>query len=159
MEEVTKHLENTYNNTLAFKEMLKMMKRQELITVSFILDTYGFEAISVESKRIDKFNLQLSNLLFRFLFRYLEFGEIIEPLPSPDENLLKGNDKNSNEFATDVLKRIIKQGLDEAYMHIVPEIVDKPGQLTVTFSYPYGCIVFMVERNEEIGLFLESRGY
>lgn len=149
---------DAYDNTKAFNELLKMMKRHDLITVSFLLDKEGYESVKLESKKIDRFILRMNNELFRWIFRYLEFGEIKEPLPSPTENLIRSEDSDSDSFASDILKRLLIKGMDSQYLHLVPEIADKPNRLSVVFRYKYGCIVFRVQRTEEMETLLTSLG-
>lgn len=149
---------DAYDNTKAFNELLKMMKRHDLITVSFLLDKEGYESVKLESKKIDKFILRMNDELFSWIFRYLEFGEIKEPLPSPTENLIKSEDPDSDSFASDILKRLLINRMDSQYLHLVPEIADKPSRLSVIFRYQYGCIVFRVQRTEEMEALLTSLG-
>lgn len=108
MNQETLHQENPYNNEVAFKDLLKMMRRKDLITASFVLDRYGYESFEVESKVMDRFIIQLSNDLFGWIFKYLLFGEIDEPIPSPTEELIISSDKDTNEFSTDILRSFIK---------------------------------------------------
>lgn len=151
--------ENPYNNEVAFKDLIKMMKRKDLITMSFVLDRYGYESCEVESRVIDKFTLQLSNALLGLIFKYMLCGEIDEQIPSPIDGLIISSDIDTNEYATDILQRFIENPNDRPYMHIVPEVIDKPDRLTVTFAYPYGIIVFKVTRSQEMRDFLESQGF
>lgn len=57
--------------------------------------------------------------------------------------------KDSNELATNTLTNFLN-GNALRYIHVVPEIADKPDRLTVTFAFPYGIIVFKVRREKEI---------
>lgn len=150
---------NPYNNEVAFQDLLKMMRRKDRLTASFVLDRYGYESIEVESKVIDKFILQLSNDLFEFIFKYLLFGEIDEPMPSPIRELIKSFDSDTNEYSSDILRSFILDPKERPHMHIVPEIVDKPDRLTVTFAYPYGIIVFKVKRSVKLKDILASIGF
>lgn len=137
-----------------------MMGRKDLITASFVLDRYGYESFEVESRVMDKFIIQLSNELFGWIFKYLLFGNVEEPTPSPTaEDLIISSDKDTNEFSTDILRSFIKDPKERPHMHIVPEVIDKPDRLTVTFAYPYGVIVFKVTRTQEMGDFLETQGF
>ena len=151
--------ENLYNNEGAFRALLKMMRRKDLITASFVLDRYGYESFEVERKVMDKFIIQLSNELFGWIFKYLLFGDIEEPIPSPTKGLIISSDKDTNEFSTDILRSFIKDPKERPHMHIVPEVIDKPDRLTVTFAYPYGIVVFKVTRSQEMRDFLESQGF
>lgn len=159
MKQETTPKENPYNNEVAFKDLLKMMGRKDLITASFVLDRYGYESFEVESRVMDKFIIQLSNELFGWIFKYLLFGNVEEPTPSPTEDLIISSDKDTNEFSTDILRSFIKDPKERPHMHIVPEVIDKPDRLTVTFAYPYGVIVFKVTRTQEMGDFLETQGF
>lgn len=150
---------NPYNNELALKELIKMMRRGEKLTISFVLDKYGYESIEIESKRVEKFTLQLSNELYAFLYKYLNSGTITDPIPSPTDNLINGTDANSNDFAEEILKKIIIYGEELPYMHIVPEIIDKPNRLTVTIRYPNGISVFKIRRSKNIVETLASKGF
>ena len=60
MNQETAPQENPYNNEVAFKELLKMMRRKDLVTVAFVVDRFGYEAIEVESKIMDKFLVQFT---------------------------------------------------------------------------------------------------
>ena len=159
MDQKTAPKENLYNNEVAFRDLLKMMRRKDLITASFVLDRYGYESFEVESKVMDKFIIQLSNELFGWIFKYLLFGDIEEPIPSPTKGLIISPDKDTNEFSTDILRSFIKDPKERPHMHIVPEVIDKPDRLTVTFAYPYGIVVFKVTRSQEMRDFLESQGF
>lgn len=150
---------NPYNNEVALKDLLKMMKRKERVTVSFVIDRYGYESIEVESKRMDKFILQLSNDLLELILKYLLTGDIIDPIPSAIESLIIRPCNNSDGFTSDILRSFIKNPTDRPHMHIVPEIVDKPDKLTVTFAYQFGIIVFKVKRTKETMEFLEKQGF
>lgn len=68
--------ENPYNNEVAMNDLLKMMKRRDLITVSFIIDRYGYEAIEVESKIMDRFHVQFFTGLYDCIYNYLLSGEV-----------------------------------------------------------------------------------
>ena len=146
-------------NKKAFTELLKMMQRKELITVSYFIDENGYESVYLASPHIAKFPLRFSDGIFSFIYRYLEFGEVDESLVAPELRLIHSDFDNSNDFATNVLKRIISYGIDMPYVYIIPEIVDKPNRLTVTFRYPHGIVVFKVNRTEEIMSFLSLKGY
>ena len=53
-------MENPYDNEMALNELIKMMKRKEKITVSFVVDKYGYASTQLESKTMNKFTLQMS---------------------------------------------------------------------------------------------------
>lgn len=159
MSEDNKSLNNPYNNELALREVIKMMTRGEKLSLKFILDEYGYESIQVESPRVEKFILQLSNDLYSFLIQYLLKGEIANPTPSAKDGLILSKDASSNDFAEDVLRRMILFGEDFRYMHIIPEIADTVDTLTVNFAYPLGIIVFRIKRSPKIMEVLESKGF
>ena len=46
--------ELSYDNTAAHTELKAMMNRSERLTLYFIIDRYGYEAIRVESKTTKK---------------------------------------------------------------------------------------------------------
>lgn len=73
---------NPYDNGKALNELKKIMKRKEKITVSFVVDRYGYAATTLESKTVDKFILQMSNELHDWILDYLVKGEITMPIPS-----------------------------------------------------------------------------
>ena len=62
-------------------------------------------------------------------------------------------------MATSFLRTFMEEPKERPHMHIVPEVIDKPDRLTVTFAYPYGVIVFKVTRSQEMRDFLESQGF
>ena len=160
MSENNNSSQNPYNNELALKELLKMMKRKEKITVSFLLDEYGYECAELESKSIvDKFPLQLSYDLYKWLVEYIREGEIEEPIPSAWDDLLKREYKNTNDMTESGLIDLLERGIDIPFLKILPEIIDKPGRLTAIYTYKYGCIVFRVKRNEKIIDLLNSKGF
>lgn len=150
--------ENPYKNEIALNELIKMMKRKEKITVSFVVDKYGYASAQLESKTIEKFTLQLSETLHDWLTDYLVKGNITEPIPKANDGLLKDIAKDSNELATNTLINFLN-GNALRFMHIVSEIADKPDKLTVTFGFPYGIIVFKVRREKEIIEELTSKGF
>ena len=160
MEENNEISQNPYDNEMAFNELLKMMKRQEKITTTFLLDEYGYECAELESKRIvDKFALQLSRPLFAWFVTYLRTGRIDEPIPSPKEKLIKSVFYNTNDMTENGLKDFLQREIDFNLMKVVPEIIDKPNRLTVIYTYPYGCLIFRVKRGKEIMELLNSKGF
>lgn len=159
MKQETASQENPYNNEVAFKDLLKMMRRKDLITVSFVVDRFGYEAIEVESKVMDKFIVQFTNGLFDCIYNYLLSGEIQDLTHSPNEERSKSSFNTTNEMATSFLRTFMEEPTERSHMHIVPEVIDKPDRLTVTFAYPYGVIVFKVTRSQEMRDFLDSKGF
>lgn len=149
--------DNLYNNEVAFKDLLKMMRRKDLITVSFVVDRFGYEAIEVESKVMDKFIVQFTNGLFDCIYNYLLSGETQDLTHSPNDERSKSSFKTTNEMGTSLLRTMMEEPKERTHMHIVPEVIDKPDRLTVTFAYPYGVIVFKVTRSQEMRNFLESQ--
>lgn len=145
-------IENPYDNETALKELLKMMKRKEKITVSYVLDKYGYASAKLDSKTIVvPFNLQMSQQLYDWLIDgYLINGEIREPIPSPYKDLLKNLAKDSNELATNTLINYINRVGFRLHMRVTPEIADKSNKLTVMFGFQHGIIVFRVNREKEI---------
>lgn len=159
MKQETASQENPYNNEVAFKDLLKMMRRKDLITLSFVVDRFGYEAIEVESKVMDKFIVQFTNGLFDCIYNYLLSGEIQDLTHSPNEVRSKSSFNTTNEMATSFLRTFMEEPTERSHMHIVPEVIDKPDRLTVTFAYPYGVIVFKVTRSQEMRDFLDSKGF
>lgn len=159
MNENTVPATNPYNNATALKDLLKMMRRKEILTISFLLDKYGFEAVRIESKVVDELNLQISNALFTWLTYYLKNGEIGEPIPSATDGLFYGTSLNSNDFAQDILQQYLQNEDELSHIHVVPEVVDKPDKLTVTFGYRFGILVFKIKRSTEILKVLAEKGY
>lgn len=159
MNENTVPATNPYNNATALKDLLKMMRRKEILTISFLLDKYGYEAVRIESKVVDELNLQISNALFTWLTYYLKNGEIGEPIPSATDGLFYGTSLNSNDFAQDILQQYLQNEDELSHIHVVPEVVDKPDRLTVTFGYRFGILVFKIKRSAEILEVLAEKGY
>ncbi len=151
-------MENLYDNGTALKELIKMMKRKEKITISFVVDKYGYASTQIESKTMNKFTLQMSEEMHLWLTDYLVNGAISEPIPCADKDLLKDIAKDSNELATNTLINMLN-GNALRFMHVVPEIADKPDRLTVTFAFSHGIIVFKVKREKEIIDELTSKGF
>lgn len=159
MKQETAPQENPYNNEVAFKDLLKMMRRKDLITVSFVVDRFGYEAIEVESKVMDKFIVQFTNGLFDCIYNYLLSGETQDLTHSPNEERSKSSFNTTNEMCTSLLHTMMEDPKERPHMHIVPEVIDKPDRLTVTYAYPYGVIVFKVTRSPEMRDFLESQDF
>ena len=159
MNENTVPATNPYNNATALKDLLKMMRRKEILTISFLLDKYGYEAVRIESKVVDELNLQISNALFTWLTYYLKNGEIGEPIPSATNGLFYGTSQNSNDFAQDILQQYLQNEDELSHIHVVPEVVDKPDRLTVTFGYRFGILVFKIIRSTEILEVLAEKRY
>lgn len=160
MEEITSFPENLYNNELALNELVKMMKRKEKLTISIVLDKYGYEALEIESKRVNKFVLQTNSDIYDLIFDYLYSGKVRELLPSPTENLSCHPDKTNNDFAEYSLGIFIANDKQvEYHMHITPEIISKPDKLTVTFRYRNGIIVIKAQRTETVKEILASKGF
>lgn len=159
MNQETASKENPYNNEVAYKDLIKMMRRKDLITVAFIVDRFGYEALEVESKIMEKFIVQFTPGLFDCIYNYLLSGKV-EDLPhSPSDERTISSFKSTNELATSFLRTFMEEHNERPFMHIVPEVIDKPDRLTVTFSYPFGVIVFKVTRSQEMRDFLESQGF
>ena len=160
MDNISNINQNPYENEKALNELVKMMKRQEKITVSFKVDENGYECAEVESKRmLDKFLLQLSLPLYLWLIDYIRIGVIGDPVPSSSENLRKDEYNDSNEMVEDLLADLLRRDIDASYLKILPEIIDKPGRLTVLYAYQFGCLVFKVKRSEKIMKLLEEKGF
>ena len=153
------NIENPYKNDLALKEALKMMKRKDIITISFSIDEFGYECAELDSKKIaEKFKLQLSPEIFAWLMTYLRVGIIKEPLPSASDRLLKSQVDNTNDYNEKDLIYILDNDIDIKNITIVPEVVDKPDRLTVIYRYPYGCMVYKMRRSDDILEMLASKG-
>ncbi len=159
MEEKISHPENPYNNSIAIKDLQKMMRRKDLITVSFIIDRYGYDSIEVESKIMDKFHVQFTTGLYDCIYNYLLSGELDTSTLSSSEERITSSYKDTNELSSNLLRIFIAEPKERPHIHIVPEIVDKPDRLTVTFTYPYGVIVFKVKRSKDMVEFLASHGF
>lgn len=160
MEESNTLSENPYNNTLALNELVKMMRRKEKLTISIVLDKYGYEALEIESKRVDKFVLQTNSDIYDLIFDYLYSGKIREQLPSPNDNLSCHPDKTTNDYAEFSLGIFLANDKQvEYHMHIMPEIVSKPDKLIVTFRYTNGIIVIKTQRTETVKELLASKGF
>ncbi len=160
MEETVTVPNNPYNNELALEVLVKMMKRKEILTISTVLDKYGYEAIEIESKKISKFQLQINYDLWGVVTHYLLFGKVREPLPCATSNLTQHEDRTSNEYAEFVLTDFLSNDREvELHMRLIPEIVDKPDRLTATFCYKFGIVVFKVKRTESVKALLESKGF
>ena len=144
-------IENPYDNGKALQELIKMMRRKEKITVSFVVDKYGYACAKLDSKTLtEPFILQMNEELYQWLTDYLVKGEITEPIPNANKDRLKALAKDSNELATNTLINYISRDAFRFHMHVTPEIADKPNMLTVKFGFPNGIIVFKVKREKEI---------
>lgn len=160
MEENKNLPENPYNNELAFNEFVKMMRRKEKLTITIVLDKYSYEALEIESKRVDKFVLQTNSDIYDLIFDYLYSGKIREQLPSPTENLSCHSDKTNNDFAEFSLGIFLANDKQvEYHMHIVPEVIDKSDKITVTFRYKNGIIVIKAQRTDTVKELLASKGF
>ena len=153
------NIENTYKNDLALKEALKMMKRKDIITLSFSVDEFGYECAELDSKKVaEKFKLQLSYQIFPWLINYLRTGQINGPVPSNNDGLLKSQVDNTNDYNEGALNFLLAKDIDMENITIVPEVVDKPDRLTVIYRYPYGCMVYKMRRSDDILEMLASKG-
>ena len=159
MEEKINEEKNPYKNELALNELLKMMKRKERLTVTFAIDKYGYETAEIESRPIEKFKLQLSDTLLNWIIEYLNNGEIIEPIPPHDKDLIISQFTDTNALATDLLKQFLQRTFYRTRIHLVPEVIDKPGRLTCTLQYQFGIIIFKIKREKEIMDLLEVEGF
>ena len=65
----------TYNNEKAHAELKSMMERGERLSLYFTIDTYGMEAVCVESKTTSRFNYQLNPKSFTWIMKYLTSKE------------------------------------------------------------------------------------
>ncbi|MCH5226755.1 MAG: hypothetical protein J1F16_02920 [Muribaculaceae bacterium] len=153
------NIENPYKNDLALKEALKMMKRKDIITISFSVDEFGYECAELDSKKVaEKFKLQLSYQIFPWLINYLRTGQINEPVPSYNDGLLKSQVDNTNDYNEGALNFLLAKDIDIKNITIVPEVVDKPDTLTVIYRYPYGCMIYKLRRSDDILEMLASKG-
>ena len=89
----------------------------------------------------------------------LKNGEIGEPIPSATNGLFYGTSQNSNDFAQDILQQYLQNEDELSHIHVVPEVVDKPDRLTVTFGYRFGILVFKIIRSTEILEVLAEKRY
>ena len=159
MEEKISEGKNPYKNGLALNELLKMMKRKERLTVTFAIDKYGYETAEIESRPIEKFKLQLSDPLLHWIIKYLKNGEINDPLPPHDKDLIISQFTDTNALATHLLKQFLKRTFYRDRIHLVPEVIDKPGRLTCTFQYKFGIIILKIKREKEIMDLLADAGF
>lgn len=128
-----------------------MMKRKDKITVSYVVDKYGYASAKLDSNKISEpFILQMNDELNEWLIEYLIKGEIIEPIPNAHKDLLKCSVNDSEEFITDTLINYLQKSGFRFHMRVTPEIADKPNRLTIMFTFTYGIIVFKVKREKKI---------
>lgn len=142
---------NTYPNEIALKELVKMMKRKDKITVSFVVDKYGYASTKLDSRALSEpFILQMSHEIYNWLTDYLIKGELVQPIPDAHSDLLLSATEDSNELATNTLISFLRRPENRNFMHVTPEVSDKPNKLTVMFGFPFGLVVFKVKREQKI---------
>ena len=79
---------NQYNNEEAHAELKSMMERGERLSLYFTIDSYGMEAISVESRTTSRFNYQLNSKSFTWIVNYLTNKETEDFEVNPTNTLI-----------------------------------------------------------------------
>lgn len=82
---------NQYNNEEAHAELKSMMERGERLSLYFTIDSYGMEAISVESRTTSRFNYQLNSKSFTWIVNYLTNKETEDFEVNPTKYKKVGN--------------------------------------------------------------------
>lgn len=98
---------NQYNNEEAHAELKSMMERGERLSLYFTIDSYGMEAISVESRTTSRFNYQLNSKSFTWIVNYLTNKETEDFEVNPT-NIKKSEIEDANQFREEMLILFIK---------------------------------------------------
>ena len=93
---------NQYNNEEAHAELKSMMERGERLSLYFTIDSYGMEAISVESRTTSRFNYQLNSKSFTWIVNYLTNKETEDFEVNPT-NIKKSEIEDANQFREEML--------------------------------------------------------
>ncbi|MCM1138208.1 MAG: hypothetical protein NC453_06505 [Muribaculum sp.] len=148
---MNKEISNPYDNSSAHELLKQIMFKQQRITVTFKLDEYGFFAVDIESRTVEKFSYQISGQALIALVNYIYQGTLELNDVNPLEPLFEDGDNKSNE----VNKQVLKILLDNDYLpHIRPAFIDNPGRLTATFKGATGSIILHMNRDEETAQWL-----
>ena len=145
---------NQYNNEEAHAELKSMMERGERLSLYFTIDSYGMEAISVESRTTSRFNYQLNSKSFTWIVNYLTNKETEDFEVNPT-NIKKSEIEDANQFREEMLILFINGEMGR--IQFTPEFRDRTGKLSATASFPYGQIFFFMERDQELVEYLRGK--
>ena len=145
---------NQYNNEEAHAELKSMMERGERLSLYFTIDSYGMEAISVESRTTSRFNYKLNSKSFTWIVNYLTNKETEDFEVNPT-NIKKSEIEDANQFREEMLILFINGEMGR--IQFTPEFRDRTGKLSATASFPYGQIFFFMERDQELVEYLRGK--
>ena len=143
-----------YANDEAHAELKSMMERGERLSLYFTIDSYGMEAISVESRTTSRFNYQLNSKSFTWIVNYLTNKETEDFEVNPT-NIKKSEIEDANQFREEMLILFINGEIGR--IQFTPEFRDRTGKLSATASFPYGQIFFFMERDQELVEYLRGK--
>ncbi len=143
-----------YANDEAHAELKSMMERGERLSLYFTIDSYGMEAISVESKTTSRFNYQLNTKSFTWIMKYLTSKEIEDFEVNPTD-VKEAEIQNADAFRHDMLLIFINNEMGR--IQFTPEFRDRTGKLSATANFPYGQIFFFMERDKELVEYLRAK--
>lgn len=144
----------TYNNEKAHAELKSMMERGERLSLYFTIDTYGMEAVCVESKTTSRFNYQLNPKSFTWIMKYLTSKETEDFEVNPTD-VKEAEIQDADAFRHDMLLIFIQNEMGN--IQFTPEFRDRAGRLSATVNFPYGHIFFFMERDQELVEYLRGK--
>lgn len=145
---------NQYNNEEAHAELKSMMERGERLSLYFTIDTYGMEAVCVESKTTSRFNYQLNPKSFTWIMKYLTSKETEDFEVNPTD-VKEAEIQDADAFRHDMLLIFIQNEMGN--IQFTPEFRDRAGRLSATVNFPYGHIFFFMERDQELVEYLRGK--
>lgn len=144
----------TYNNEKAHAELKSMMERGERLSLYFTIDTYGMEAVCVESKTTSRFNYQLNPKSFTWIMKYLTSKETEDFEVNPTD-VKEAEIQDADAFRHDMLLIFIQNEMGN--IQFTPEFRDRAGRLSATVNFPCGHIFFFMERDQELVEYLRGK--
>ncbi len=135
--------DQSYDNTGAHAEVVKMMKRGDKLSVKFGTTKDQHPYAWIESKNVAGFKYQLDITRLINLIHYLDKGEVIEYTGDPmqSDTLKEGED-----YQLYMMKQFIEGGQKLQYTPLFREYNDKISAQKVMFK---GTVFFRVPRTKE----------
>lgn len=142
-----------YNNLAAHNEVKAMMKRKERIDVRFYTARKdGVPSAIVESKRVEKFTLQLNEKELNWLIYYLIKGEDNGAETEP-MNVKPYETEEKGDFQVNLFQQMVKGGY---IPQLTPGFRVPAGRVKANIQFLYGIVVFYMVETEELNEFIEE---
>lgn len=145
----------TYPNPEAFAQAVKMAECHEKISCIFDV-VNGYEVVKLESKSSRRFELQLNEAIFNWLFNYLIDGEC-NSLGIDASKVEESDETDGNSYRKHLMMHI--SDLKKANsIQVTPEFRERTsGKFSAIANFNFGTIYFYMDRDEEIKEWIENR--